>query len=127
MRREPVIEKIWQTGQRLATEVTQRIAQHDLQNVFTLCGKAPWTLVAFQDHPAARKEAIRTLWMREMTRHGVLTLGSHNICYAHDDGDMATAVAAWDHALSAVSSSLDGGALEKELTCPVIEPIFRVR
>ena len=127
MRREPVIEKIWQTGQRLATEVTRRVAQHDLQNVFTLCGKAPWTLVAFQDHPAARKEAIRTLWMREMTRHGVLTLGSHNICYAHDDADMATVVAAWDHALSAVRVSLDSGALEEELTCPVIEPIFRVR
>lgn len=127
MRREPVIDKLWQTGQRLATEVTARIAKYDLQNVFTLCGKAPWTLATFQDHPAARKEAIRTLWMREMTRHGVLTLGSHNICYAHDDADIAAAVAAWDQALSAVRTSLDSGALEENLTCPVIEPVFRVR
>ena len=127
MQREPVIEKIWQTGSQLATDVTARIAKYGLQNVFTLCGKAPWTLVAFQDHPDARKEAIRTMWMREMTHRGVLTLGSHNICYAHDDADMTIVVAAWDHALAAVRAALDNGALEEQLTCPVIEPIFRVR
>ncbi len=56
------------------------------------------------------------------------TLGaSHNICYAHDKERFATARDAYDGALAILSEGLSSGDLEKRLSGPVIEPIFRVR
>ena len=84
-------------------------------------------LLGFKDHPTARKEALRTFFLRAMFERGVLITASHNICYAHSDADMALGLAAYDGTLAELHDALDGGALEAELPCPVIEPVFRVR
>ncbi|MEE9210778.1 MAG: aminotransferase class III-fold pyridoxal phosphate-dependent enzyme [Kiloniellales bacterium] len=127
MRREPVIETLWRTGETLAAGVRQRIADHGLEEVITVNGKAPWTVLGIADHPAARKEAVKTLLLTELIGRGVLMLGSHNICYAHTEADLAWVLAAYDEALGVVRREIEGRKLEANLACPVIEPIFRVR
>ena len=66
MRREPVIEKLWKTGYTLAAAATDKIRQHGLSEEISLSGFHPWMLLQFNDHPLARKEAIRTLFLRCM-------------------------------------------------------------
>ncbi len=127
MRREPVIETLWRTGQRLAEGVRDRVRSLDLDDTVTLQGKAPWISLAFHDHPRARKEAIKTLLIKELIANGVLTAGSHNVCYAHDDADVALVLSAYDAALGTLAEALAGDALEADLPCPVIEPVFQAR
>jgi glutamate-1-semialdehyde 2,1-aminomutase/spore coat polysaccharide biosynthesis protein SpsF len=127
MRREPVIETLWRNGAALAEGATQRIAGHGLSDVISLSGKAPWMLLQFGDHPMARKEAIRTLFLRAMFDRGVLITASHNVCYAHSAADLSLVLHAYDGALAEVRRELDGGALESNLPCPVIEPVFAIR
>lgn len=127
MRREPVIETLWRNGALLADGAAQRIEQHGLSEVISLSGKAPWMLLQFADHRAARKEAIRTLFLCAMYDRGVLISASHNVCYAHSAADLALVLDAYDGALAEVRRELDGGALESNLPCPVIEPVFSVR
>ncbi len=127
MRREPVIETLWRRGEALAAGTEALIARHGLGDVIALTGKAPWKLLAVSDHPAARKEAIRTLLLARLIDRGVLINASHNIAYAHDEIDMEIVLAAYDGALAEVSQALDGGNLEADLPCPVIEPVFKVR
>jgi glutamate-1-semialdehyde 2,1-aminomutase/spore coat polysaccharide biosynthesis protein SpsF len=127
MRREPVIERLWEIGGRLAEGARARIAEHGLRAEIVVTGKPPWTLLDIRDHGAARKEAIRTLFIREMLAMGVLTQGSHNVCYAHGEADEAQVLKAYDHALAMVRTELDTGRLEERLGHRVIEPIFRVR
>jgi len=127
MRREPVIETLWESGKLLAEGATQRIAEHGLSDVISLSGQAPWMLLRFCDHPSARKEAINTLFLRAMFDRGVLISASHNVCYAHSAADLAHVLSAYDGALAEVRRELDGGALEANLPCPAIEPVFAVR
>ena len=127
MQREPVIESLWEKGSILAESVGQRIAENGLSDVLSLTGAAPWKLLDFKDHPTARKELIRSVFIQEMLRRGVLLTSSHNICYAHDDENCATTLGAYDGALAQISNGLSSGNLETQLTGPVIEPIFRVR
>jgi glutamate-1-semialdehyde 2,1-aminomutase len=127
MRREPVLETIAQTGETLADEVRARIARHGLEGVLAINGHASWKLLHFSDRPEARKEAIRTLFIREMLRRGVLILGSHNVSYAHGPNEIAHVLAAYDETLAVVAERLAAGNLERELGIPAIEPIFRVR
>lgn len=127
MIREPVIDKLWSTGQTLADGAKERIRRHGLESIITMNGKAPWMVLGFNDHPAARKEAIKTLFLKEMIQAGVLITASHNINYAHDEADVTTVLAAYDRALPVVAQELARGRLEERLDCGVIEPVFRVR
>ena len=127
MKREPVIEKLWQTGTILADEMAKLTATHGLSEIFSLVGRAPWKILAVQDHPTARKEAIKTLFAREMLRAGVLFLASHNVCYAHDAEDINRVLTAWDKALAKVAEELATGQLEARLPCPPVMPVFKVR
>ena len=127
MRREPVIETLWRTGADLAEGATQRIARHGLSEVIALNGKDPWKVLAVADHDKARKEAIKTLLLREMQANGVLIAASHNVCYAHNAADMARVLAAYDAVLPLVAEELATGNLEQRLGMPVNEPVFSVR
>jgi len=127
MRREPVIDTLWQKGRRLAEAVDAEIAARQLDDVIRLQGSAPWTLVSIADHPTARAAAIKTLFKREMLATGVLIGGSHNVCYAMDDADHATVVAAYRGTLDTIAEELASGDLEQRLGCPPIEPVFAVR
>lgn len=127
MRREPVIETLWRTGEHLAAGVQERIASRGLGHIVSLAGKAPWMILTVADQPDARKEAIKTLVVRELLARGVLLLGSHNVCYAHTGTDVAQVLAAYDGALSCLAEELATGRLESRLGSPAIEPVFKVR
>ncbi len=127
LRREPVIETLWRTGERLGLGVLGLLYEHGLADVISLNGKPPRTMLSFDGHPKARGAAIKTLLFKELIARGVLSLGSHNVCYAHDEADIAHVLSAYDAALAIVRREIDAGALEANLDCAVIEPVFKVR
>jgi hypothetical protein len=54
-------------------------------------------------------------------------LGSHNICYAHNEADVDRVLAAYDGTFARIAEELDTGRLEERLPCPPIMPVFRTR
>ena len=126
MRNEPVIENLWEKGEALANAVCQEIQDFELESVFSLSGKPPWMILNIADHNMARKEAIRTIFMREMLANGVLMQSSHNISYAHTDEDLKHITNAYRCTFSAIKKELTHG-LEERLGCSALEPVFKVR
>jgi glutamate-1-semialdehyde 2,1-aminomutase/spore coat polysaccharide biosynthesis protein SpsF len=127
MQREPVIEKLWSSGQRLADAVTDIIAQHDLSDVLSFKGLAPWKVAIFGERGAVSAMAIRTFIQKELIAQGVLLLSSHNVSYAFTEDDHEAVVSAYRKTLSELAHHLAQGDLLDHLGCPVIEPIFKVR
>jgi len=127
MRREPVIETLWKTGTTLAEGTQSRIDLHGLGEVLALAGKPPWMLWQIAEHTNGSKAEIRTLLMKELIARGVLTLGSHNVCYAHNEADIQKVLSAYDAALRCLADALGRGRMVEALNGPAIEPVFRVR
>lgn len=127
MRTEPVIERLWSTGQQLADATEALLNRHGLDEVFALKGAAPWKIIAVKDQPTASKEAIKTLFMAEMLRRGVLVAASHNVTFAHNQVDLEHVFSAYDATFAVVADALAAGDLETKLKCPPILPVFRVR
>lgn len=127
MRREPVIQRFWELGGVLQKGIADAITSAGLANCFSIKGWAPWTLTVIDNAEGARKEAIRTLFLRELIARGVLGLGAHNICYRHSDFDISHTLRAYGDALDIVAAELRTGALEQRLGHAAIEPIFQVR
>ena len=125
--REKVTDHLWCVGAKLMHAVRAKIQSAGLSDVIGLVGAAPWAILTYKDHPECAKEAIKTVFLREMIAAGVLINASHNICFAHSHSDIAWVLAAYDHALSIVREELDRGDLERRLGNRVIMPLFSVR
>jgi glutamate-1-semialdehyde 2,1-aminomutase/spore coat polysaccharide biosynthesis protein SpsF len=127
MEREPVIERLWASGQLLMDETRRRIAAAGLSDQISLIGSAPWAVLTYKDHPKAPAAAIRTLFLREAIACGVLVNASHNVCYAHNEADLSRVLGGYEQALAEVHQALDHGDLLDRLGNQVIQPVFQVR
>jgi glutamate-1-semialdehyde 2,1-aminomutase/spore coat polysaccharide biosynthesis protein SpsF len=127
LERENVVDHLWNVGAAVASAAREKIRQNGLEGSIGLVGAAPWMILTYQDHPAASKEAIKTLFLREMIGAGVLVNASHNLCYAHSPSDIGRVLAAYDHALAAVREALERGDIARRLGNQVITPVFSVR
>ena len=127
MKREPVIDSIWKKGKYLAEQVNLLINKHGLSDIIKLCGKYPWIILNFLDHKNGDGASIKTLYMVEMLKKGVLTQGTHNLCYAHNDNDLSMVLSAYESVLQVIAKTLTTGSINDMLECPVIYPVFNVR
>lgn len=127
LEREDGVARLWRTGQTLHDGAKAATLRHGVAEAIDLLGGAPWKILSFRDVGATPKEAVKTLFLREMLRHGVLIAASHNVCFAHDDADVAQVLAAWDAACAAVADGLARGDIMARLGNQVIRPIFSVR
>ncbi|HEY9080142.1 aminotransferase class III-fold pyridoxal phosphate-dependent enzyme [Magnetovibrio sp.] len=127
IRTEPVIPRIWEVGGLIADHARASIQRLGLDNVISLIGAAPWTVLAYKDTETTRKEAIKTLFIREMLKAGVLLNASNNVTAAFTEGDIARVFGAYDYALGNVADALERGDLEAQLGDQIIEPVFSIR
>ena len=127
MRREPVIETLWRSGKKLAEAVRGLAATHNLESHISLQGEAPWMVLVASGGPAPAGQAIKTMLIYELAARGVLSLGSHNISYAHTEEDIAQAAAAYDGAFGIIREALDSDDFEKHMKVPPLIPVFNVR
>lgn len=127
MRNEPVIQHLWDSGTILKDGVGDLIKRMGLEDVVMQGGLAPWAFTIFKDHECASSAAIKTFWQRGMVRGGVLSVGTHNVCYAHSPVDIEHTLIVYERVFDALSSHIKSGDLLDALDVPVIEPVFKVR
>lgn len=125
--RDGVTERLWRVGTDLKRRASDKIAAAGLNDVLALVGTGVWAILSYKDHAKASKEAIKTLFLREMIATGVLINASHNVCFAHTEADVERVLAAYEYALAAVGDALDRGDIERRLGNQVIRPVFSVR
>ncbi len=127
MERLPVIDTLWARGSELATMAEGVVRRHGLGDTVRLLGEAPWKILAFADHAGGGKDAIKTLFVREMLQRGVLINASHNVCFALTDDDVGVVGAAWEGAIGVVAAELARGDLDRRMGNDIVRPIFQVR
>ncbi len=125
--REPVIETLQQRGSRLQRGLTDLLAQHGLEGVLSVAGHPAWSFLLVQDAPPYSQWQIKTLFLQEMFERGILTLGTHNLSYAHSEADIDRLLAAYGEVLPIMRDAVLGGRLEAMLRCSPLEPLFKVR
>lgn len=127
MRREPVIETLWEKGKKLAQGVSKKISEFELESIFSLSGKPPWMFLNIQGSTHVDSNLIRTLFIREMLANGILMQSTHNISYAHTDQDILQILDAYHTVFAVIKRELTRGELKDRLGCSVLEPVFKVR
>lgn len=126
LQREPVIETMKASGERLLRDTQAAIDRHGLGDVLSLAGHPAWSFLQFRDGRGATMWELKTLYMQEMFRRGVLAYGTHNISYAHGQDDLDRVARACDEVFGVLAEGLRHG-VRPLLECEVLQPLFKVR
>ena len=127
MRREPVLATIHAQGQKVLDGLAERIARHGVGSFCSVSGHPSWSFLGLRDAPPYSAYDIRTLFLQEMFMRGMLTLGTHNISYAHSDEDVAKLLAAYEDILPILGAAVEQRDLASRLYCEPLKPLFSVR
>jgi glutamate-1-semialdehyde 2,1-aminomutase len=106
--REGVIERLYCQGRRLKSDIDEVIQSHGLADFVQVVGRSCCLAYATLDHEGRPSQALRSLFLQETIRHGVL-MPSLVVSYAHSDEDIDRTVAAIDRALRVYQQALEHG------------------
>lgn len=107
MEREHVPSYLWNYGDKLRKGVLDRLDKSGLYDVIGVYGDAPLLRLRFTGRGQFSAEAITGLYRKCMIESGTLIAGSHNICFAHGQNELARVLASYDHTLSQMKMALE--------------------
>jgi glutamate-1-semialdehyde 2,1-aminomutase len=105
---QPVIESLWKQGERLRAGVVEAARRHGVGEHFQAMGRSCNLVYATRDAEGKPSQVMRTLFLQEMIRGGVLA-PSFVVSAAHRDEDIDRTIEAVDQALSVYARALDQG------------------
>jgi len=121
--REPVVETLWQRGERLAREIKRSINENRLTDYIPILGKPCCLVYGSKDHEKKPSQPFRTLLLQETMKRGVMAT-SLIVSYSHTDEDIDRTVEAFNEAFRIYRKALDEG-VEKYLIGRPIKTVWR--
>jgi glutamate-1-semialdehyde 2,1-aminomutase len=98
-----------------------------MDELLTISGHPAWSFLNFRDQGGYSLYEIKTLFLQEVFARGILTLGTHNISYAHSGADIDRLLAVYDEVFPLLKSAVSERRLAQLLRCKPLEPLFKLR
>ena len=125
LRQGEVIPHLWKQGRKLQDGYNALAAGLGLAARTRCIGLPPRTVLTFTDARGQDSLAMKSLFQQEVVQRGILNAGGFNLCYRHDDTDVARTLEACRAALGVLAEALTADDVEGRLRGPVIQPVFR--
>lgn len=120
---QPVIEHLWTLGARWLSAARAAVAASGV--AVTVGGAAPRSHFAFESQAGCDAVEVRSLFLQECVKRGVLFGAPVFMSWAHTDVDVDRTAAVVADALAVVAQALRTGTLRQRLEGPVVEAIAR--
>ncbi len=126
-RSEPVAATLGATGRSITDGVAELLSAAGANEFMFLAGRHDWSGIGMQVADESLLWELKTLFIQEMAKAGVLTLGQHQVTYAHSSEDVAVVLDAYSQTLPQLVSSYSAGTARGLLDCEPLRPLFTVR
>lgn len=127
LQREPVVSKLFSTGQKIKDELDALIRKVELQDIFSVSGYPCWSFFTIKDTKQYTSWEMKTLLEQVMFENGIFMIGTHNMCYAHSDDDVKSLMKGYTLFFEAVRTAITHNNLKTLLRCEPLKPLFNVR
>ena len=122
-----VINILIDQGQKIIDGVNRLVQKHKSQDFISISGHPTWSFIILKGSASYSQEQIKTLFLQEVFSRGILTLGTHNLSYAHTDRDIEKLLNVYDEVFAILKLAIDHKNLESILRCDPLTPLFKVR
>lgn len=127
LQREPVTRTLAARGKNALDGAAKLVREAGLAEAIVVSGHPAWGFLTFLDAGGYSSFEIKTLFLQEMFARGILTLGTHNLNYAHSDGDIERLMIAYREVFALLADAIHNKALKQYLRCEPLQPLFKVR
>ena len=116
-------------GAMILEQLPQLISKHQLEDYCYSCGHPSWSFLIFNDvkNSLYTPDQLQTYLQQEQLAKGLLINGSHNLCFAHTEQDIAYLLQCYDEIFAKLKRLIDSGTLEDAVIGDFLQPIFKVR
>jgi glutamate-1-semialdehyde 2,1-aminomutase len=122
-----VTKKLEQTGSIIMEGVRGIVADNGLDGIFSVSGHPSWSFINISRETVNDVMLLKTLFLQEMFKRGILVLSSHNISYAHSSSDVTKLLVAYSETLSVLKDSIKNNSVRDTLECEPLKLLFKVR
>ncbi len=127
LQREPIIKKLFQTGEKVIKGLNELINEFNFQSIFSISGYPVWSFLIIKDTAQYSSWEFKTLLLQEMFANGIFMIGTHNISYAHSDKDIDVLMKGYRGYFEKVKLAVEHNNLKDMLQCEPLKPLFKVR
>jgi glutamate-1-semialdehyde 2,1-aminomutase len=121
---QPVVRHIWETGRALQEGINALAAEAGLANHVVATGVSCSPYLSFRDDKGKDWPALRTLFLQETVRRGVL-IPYVAPSFAHGESELDQTLEAVRASLSVLARAIAAHSTDGILDGPVTKPVFR--
>ncbi|NOQ56127.1 MAG: aminotransferase class III-fold pyridoxal phosphate-dependent enzyme [Nanohaloarchaea archaeon] len=125
IREKDAISHFWKIGSLLQDGYNRLAEEKGLGKITRSIGLPPHTVFEFSDREGNESLLLKSIFLQETLKHGVLFSGTQNICLSHTEEDISKALYAVEKAFDVLKDALESGSLESYLNGESVKPVFR--
>jgi glutamate-1-semialdehyde 2,1-aminomutase len=126
-KKEQVIEHFSEVGSYLLEKLNQLINDKNLGDIFWTSGHPSWSFVHINEQEKYNIFEIKTFFLQEMFKRGILTLGSHNISFSHTKEIVDQLLDVYTEVLPMAKENIKNQTLLENIQGDILQPLFTVR
>jgi glutamate-1-semialdehyde 2,1-aminomutase len=122
-----VIKYFDELGTYLLEKLTRLIDAENLKDIFWTSGHPAWSFLHIKEQRNYSILEIKTFFLQEMFKRGILTLGSHNLSFSHTKEVVDQLIDVYAEVLPMIEKNIKNQTLLENIQGDVLQPLFKVR
>jgi glutamate-1-semialdehyde aminotransferase len=122
-----VVPALTAIGHSLCEATESSLLESNLEDVLSLSGHPTWKFLNWRDHKNGTAAEIKTYFMQECFKSGILILGTHNVNLAIGKKDLKHINNSYQRIFSEIQKNLASGDLSSRLEVKPLKPLFSIR
>ena len=114
-------------GLRLNTAVKRIIQESNMESILTLSGHPTWTFLTWHKNEINSADEIKTYFMQEAFKRGLLAVASHNVTLAFSEKIIKKTTDIYGQVLEEISKNIHEGNVLNKLEVKPLAPLFKIR
>jgi glutamate-1-semialdehyde 2,1-aminomutase len=119
--------KLFSAGQNLSNKAEMAIAQNGLEGLLKISGHPTWRFLNWTATEDYSVDEIRTYFMQEVFKRGLLVLSTHNVTLAHTPSIIDGISDIYTEVFGRLNRAISDRTLQEELKVSPLKPLFKVR
>lgn len=124
---EDICGQLSLSGQELSNRTEHAIEEANLSGTVNISGHPSWRFLNWTATDKYSVDEIKTYFMQETFKKGLLVLSTHNITLAHTPKVIREIGSIYDYVFKKLNHVIRSGTLRSELEVEPLTPLFKVR
>jgi glutamate-1-semialdehyde 2,1-aminomutase len=122
-----IVPRLNKIGAELANVTNDAITRNNLSEVFNLSGHDTWKFLNINATENSSIDVIKTYFLQEIFKRGLLTIGTHNVTLSHNQKVIHKISEIYNDVFSKIKIGIQKDSLKNDLLVEPMKPLFKVR